>query len=286
MKLSRSFGEFSPGDRYFLPHDMFEFERYRKQIKHIATVKIQRAFRHHTARKYRNFLHAQATVIKRIYRGHRARKRVAEITRDRNARRSGEFFASRAVIIQKIVRGYLSRKNHQNFHGRKRFLEHVHNAGERLRSRIDELVIAHERQRNDAERERDAKNFNEIAKNISHLTGTKNVPGVFSSPFGNEFRATANGFDVEEKVREAFVANRSKRPSKKDGLALSQSPSQSQPVPRASLSSLFPRISPQKTAKIGGTGAQHVQPQTRASSVLLPSVTKPGRVVSASTLVS
>jgi len=169
-----------------------------------ACVKIQRAYRRHTQRKYDNFMGRQATDIQRVFRGWRGRKRHKDAVRTRQLQRDQQFFAAMAVLIQKCVRGWLSRRNRQDCRARRKYLDTASQRGTELQQHLHAKAMEQTQRTQAVQDTKLEKEFNGLAASMHHLLGTKTVPGVFGSPFGPEFHRTAFQLPMEEHIKDAF----------------------------------------------------------------------------------
>lgn len=173
-----------------------------------AVGSIQRLWRGYVARKYIAFLHSEATRIKQTWRAYQGRLRAKEVKRQRVLTAETGFFNAMATIIQKLWRGYFSRKRKQDFYARKAYLSHVTLTSNQVQRDIDESLQREFEVRTIEHQRREAQEFTNLSENLHHLLGTKHIHGVFNSPYGNEFSATAFGVPMEKHIKDSFEAKR------------------------------------------------------------------------------
>lgn len=171
-----------------------------------AVVLLQRMWRGYNARKYVGILHFNSTEIKRVWRGYKGRQ-AARLQRQRqltNAEKA--YYDIMATQIQKCYRGRLSRKQKQDFYRRKKYVDHVTRQSHALASDIDQNIGNLKQMLQEQEEEAKSREFVKATGDLHHLVGTKQIPGVFSSPYGEEFATTAYGLNLEAQIRDNVSA--------------------------------------------------------------------------------
>ena len=170
-----------------------------------AAVSIQSYFRMFGARTRFHVLNASATQIQRIYRGYNARNYVQFDVRFRHRLAQQKLFYDRmATLIQKCFRGHCSRKSRLDFYARKRYIEGVTLKGDQLLADLQDQYENNMESQRRMDEEKKAKKFDHLIGNLHHLLSTKRIKGIFKSPFGHEFSATAYGISVEEHIQQKF----------------------------------------------------------------------------------
>eukprot|EP00455_Lapot_gusevi_P048751 TRINITY_DN6799_c0_g1_i3.p1 TRINITY_DN6799_c0_g1~~TRINITY_DN6799_c0_g1_i3.p1 ORF type:complete len:293 (+),score=57.43 TRINITY_DN6799_c0_g1_i3:95-973(+) len=169
-----------------------------------AATDIQRVFRGYRTRQLLNYLHYCATQIRRIWLGYRARCYFVALKAKAARESKSHLFHYMASIIQKRWRGYHSRKYHQNFYARKKWIMAVIGKAEEVRKQV-QLQYEHQcKQHAEKEEEEVAEAFERVTESLHHLISTKATPGVFASPFGPQFQATAFQIPIEDHIKQQF----------------------------------------------------------------------------------
>jgi hypothetical protein len=117
-----------------------------------------------------------------------------------------------AVHAQRAFRGYYSRRYRHDYNARKAYILSVVEKGEQLRARLQEHLRAQRdgaarAMKGDAEQE-----FAEVTANLHHLVSTKNIPGVYNSPYMQDNLPAALGRPIE--VRAARARTEEGNPTK------------------------------------------------------------------------
>ena len=149
------------------------------------------------------FTSLAAREVERVFRGHAARLICHRMSDEKSKSRQLALFQYYALQLQKCFRGYYSRKYRQNHHLRKKYLENVKCAGERVRQSMEayaEQIRQDEEDKALAEKE---SNFKELTENLHHLVSTNQIPGVYN-PRAHLLEApTVNEVPVEAYLRGA-----------------------------------------------------------------------------------
>ena len=108
-----------------------------------------------------------------------------------------------AVHAQRAFRGYYSRRYRHDYNARKAYILSVVEKGEQLRARLQEHLRAQRdgaarAMKGDAEQE-----FAEVTANLHHLVSTKNIPGVYNSPYMQDNLPAALGRPIEVRAARA-----------------------------------------------------------------------------------
>lgn len=192
-------------EAYFERQRATEEERKRETE---AIVDIQRVWRGYNARKYIEFLNLQATDIKRVWRGYKGRERAKDEKANQITQAETDFFGAMATNIQKVWRGYYSRKRIQDFYARKKYVEGVTQNSELLQRNIAANLAQERLYQMEQQNLQESQEFMELTAHLHHLLGTNHIPGVFTSPYGEEFATTAYGQPMEDHIKHAFKVHR------------------------------------------------------------------------------
>ncbi|XP_015448247.1 spermatogenesis-associated protein 17 isoform X2 [Pteropus alecto] len=134
-----------------------------------AAVKIQSWFRGCRVRAYIRFLHRVAIIIQKCWRGYLGRQHYQLI-----------------VKIQRRWRGYRIRKYCFNYFYLKAYLRAVSETNDAIREALDEFAEMKEREERKASLEREEKKRDYQARKMHYLVSTKQIPGIYNSPFRQE----------------------------------------------------------------------------------------------------
>eukprot|EP01083_Nonionella_stella_P069102 184047_1 len=189
-------------DLYFIKLKECESNRV-KELN--ASICIQKYFRMFQLRTRFHLLNHSATQIQRIYKGYQARNYVEfEVKVQHKLQQQKLLYDRMATLIQKTFRGYISRKDKSDFYARKRYIQQLtiksNELLQELRDQYDRNIETQKRM----EELKKAEKFDQLIGNLHHLVSTKQIRGVFKSPFGREFSATAYGISVEQHIKQKF----------------------------------------------------------------------------------
>lgn len=185
-------------------HRLRKTEEYRT-IELSAVLRLQSYYRMHRCQTLFQLQKQSCTKIQRIYRGYQTRTKVfIQLQHQHQMQIQKRNYDSMAILIQKIYRGYLSRKYFMDFYARKRYISDLTKNADIF---MKHLRMENQREIEDIKSREEVKKsleFNELTTNLHHLLSTKCVPGIFRSPFGEQFSATANGITMEKHIRQSF----------------------------------------------------------------------------------
>lgn len=176
-----------------------------------ACITIQKSFRGFVVRKHLRKLGEAATEIQRLFRGFKGRKIYQLSLEERDFKLQLMRYDCCARLIQKRWKGFFSRQYVSDYYRRKAYLSEVRTQADRFMiEQKDEL----QRRGQEAEEKYNTERlqeFDQATTNLHHLMSTANRPGVFKSPFGHEYSATAYGICVEDHLRNAMKNTLKKR---------------------------------------------------------------------------
>lgn len=169
--------------------------------EHFSATRIQRLYRGEHVRQTVRAWRAACVVIARVHRGHTGRGRACRAAADKSAFEELAVFQYHAVHAQRAFRGYYSRRYRHDYNARKAYILSVVEKGEQLRARLQEHLRAQRdgaarAMKGDAEQE-----FAEVTANLHHLVSTKNIPGVYNSPYMQDNLPAALGRPIEDHLR-------------------------------------------------------------------------------------
>lgn len=144
-----------------------------------ATV-IQKNIRGFFVRRHLKMLHEKATIIQKHVRGYLTRKYVYKLTYSLYFEMLQNSYNNSATIIQAMWRGYLSRKNIFDYKKFKEWLLFIHEQNELLVQKIN--AYNKEMPADPDEIEAFENWIKYLAFKTHHLIGTREIPGIYSSP--------------------------------------------------------------------------------------------------------
>uniref|UniRef100_A0A8D0ZZX0 Spermatosis associated 17 n=1 Tax=Sus scrofa TaxID=9823 RepID=A0A8D0ZZX0_PIG len=151
-----------------------------------AAVKIQSWFRGCRVRAYIRYLHRAATVIQKRWRGYLGRQHYQLIVKLAYYTMKMNLYNAMAVRIQRRWRGYKIRKYCFNYYYLKAYLKAVSETNEAVREALEEFADMKEREERKADLEKEEKKRDYQARKTHYLLSTKQIPGVYNSPFRKE----------------------------------------------------------------------------------------------------
>ncbi|KRX02578.1 hypothetical protein PPERSA_11918 [Pseudocohnilembus persalinus] len=187
--------------------------QFGKEIENNYNIVIEEYYRQiRETEKFWNQDNYQALKIQAYYKIYFARIKENEINK-----KNLEYFSNQATIIQRHFRGFHTRKYVHDFFARKQFLKLLQNKNEVF---LQDLKATSEQERVEEERRQEAiarGEFNELAKNLHHLTSTNQIPGVYNPPYAQQ-KKTAFNIEVEMHLQATFKANYKWKPPTKDDI--------------------------------------------------------------------
>ncbi|EFB16758.1 hypothetical protein PANDA_016391, partial [Ailuropoda melanoleuca] len=148
-----------------------------------AAVKIQSWFRGCQVRAYIRNLHRITTVIQKWWRSYLGRQEYRLIVKFASCAMKMNFYNAMAVRIQRRWRGYRIRKYCFNYFYLKEYLRAVSETNDAIREALEEFAEMKEREEKKADLEREEKKRDYQARKMHYLLSTKQIPGVYNSPF-------------------------------------------------------------------------------------------------------
>ncbi|XP_032415840.1 spermatogenesis-associated protein 17 [Xiphophorus hellerii] len=148
-----------------------------------AAIRIQSWFRACRVRTCIRHLNKKAIIIQKAWRGFAARARVRQMVKAAYFTMKMNFYNDMAVRIQKTWRGFYYRKYMHYFYARKRYLQQILMKNELVRKELDEIEKGQTREKEYLEATIEQKTKAYQAYRLHHLISTKQVPGVFNSPY-------------------------------------------------------------------------------------------------------
>lgn len=157
-------------------------DQYR-ELEYNAAVKIQSWYRGLRARAYINHINESAIFIQRCFRGYQGRKKFRNVLEMSVEMMRKAFYNHRATIIQKSWRGYFSRKYIFNYYKRKAYLIAIQHKNEAVLNELKEYKDYMDRQAEEKKHIEKYRKLEEKAKREHYLISTKQISGVYNSPF-------------------------------------------------------------------------------------------------------
>ncbi|XP_017381796.1 spermatogenesis-associated protein 17 isoform X1 [Cebus imitator] len=151
-----------------------------------AAVKIQSWFRGCQVRAYIRHLHRIVTIIQKWWRGFLGRKQYQLTVQVAYYTMMMNLYNAMAVRIQRRWRGYRVRKYLFNYYYLKEYLRVVSETNDAIRKALEEFAEMKEREEKKANLEREEKKRDYQARKMHYLLSTKQIPGIYNSPFRKE----------------------------------------------------------------------------------------------------
>lgn len=180
-----------------------------------AALKIQSKFKMYIKRK--EFLRKKAAAVRveTQFRAHYARKLYRQRLAQHTNAQHLTYFAQQATLIQKVFRGYYIRKVMHNFYMRKQELRELGQRNEQFREELGEFGRAQALEAEQYQQELARAEFQALAKNLHHLSSTRNIPGVYNSPFALQ-KPVVFERTVEDHLKTAFKESYRWRPPNRE----------------------------------------------------------------------
>ncbi|XP_048213719.1 spermatogenesis-associated protein 17 isoform X1 [Perognathus longimembris pacificus] len=167
---------------YFRNSNVNEFRKREND----AAVKIQSWFRGCQVRAFIRYLNRTATVIQKWWRGYVDRKQYQLIVELANCNMKMDHYNTMAVEIQRRWRGYRIRKYYFNYYYLKEYLKAISETNEAIREALEEFAEMKEQEEKKAAIEKEEKERNYQARKMHYLLSTKQIPGIYNSPYRKE----------------------------------------------------------------------------------------------------
>ncbi|XP_006155911.1 spermatogenesis-associated protein 17 [Tupaia chinensis] len=151
-----------------------------------ASVKIQSWFRGCQVRAYIRYLHRVAVIIQKWWRSYLGRKYYQLVVKVAYYTMKMNLYNAMAVRIQRRWRGYKIRKYCFNYYYLKEYLRAVSQTNDAIREALEEFAEMKEREEKKANLEREEKQRDHQARKMHYLLSTKQIPGIYNSPFRKE----------------------------------------------------------------------------------------------------
>ena len=181
-----------------------EKEKY-KYIELNAAIVFQKYARRLICRKRFLLLKSQALEVQKALRGYLARANHQKDLAEQNDNLMTQFYNYHVSIIQKHWQGYRCRKNIMDYQANKRWLEITQKKNEETLIEMKELAAKKQYELERKNEEEQKNNFYKIASNLHHLISTKEIPGVYNTPYlPPELKPQVYNADIEEHLKSVF----------------------------------------------------------------------------------
>jgi len=157
-------------------------DRERKR-EYDAAVKIQSWIRGLQTRHYLRHLHASSVVIQKHWRGFMARSYFRVYVSNLHIRMRVNFYHAMATRVQRMWRGFRVRKYVHNFYARQRYFDALAVKNQIVRYELDEWRHRLDQEACKNEMDERERRLMREARAKHHLLSTKQVAGVFNSPY-------------------------------------------------------------------------------------------------------
>ncbi|XP_069315766.1 spermatogenesis-associated protein 17 [Eulemur rufifrons] len=171
------------GDQYYFRNSVVDAFREKENA---AAVKIQSWFRGCQIRAYLRHLSRSAVIIQKWWRSYLGRTHYQLIVKVAYYTMKMNLYNAMAVRIQRRWRGYKVRKYLFNYFYFKEYLRAVSETNDAIREALEEFAEMKEREEKKANLEREEKKKDYQARKMHYLLSTKQIPGVYNSPFRKE----------------------------------------------------------------------------------------------------
>ncbi|KAM6217397.1 spermatogenesis-associated protein 17 [Rhynchocyon petersi] len=151
-----------------------------------AAIKIQSWFRGCEVRAYIRYLNRIVTTIQKCWRSYLSRQHYHLMVKVAYCTMKMNLYNTMAVRIQKLWRGYRIRKYCFNYYYLKEYLKAVSETNDAIREALDEFAEMKEREEKKASLEKEEKEKDYQARKMHYLLSTKQIPGIYNSPFRDE----------------------------------------------------------------------------------------------------
>ena len=179
-----------------------------QEIELNAAIVFQKYARRLLCRKRFLILKAQALEVQKALRGYLARANHQQEVAEQNDNIMTEFYKYQVSIIQRHWEGYKCRKNVMDYYANRKWLEETKKKNEETLSEMREYA---QKKQYDLDRqieENQRRNFVNIAKNLHHLISTKEIPGIYNTPYlPAELKPQVYNADIEEHLKAIFKSS-------------------------------------------------------------------------------
>ena len=179
-----------------------------REIELNAAIIFQKYARRLICRKRFLILKAEALEVQKAFRGYLARANHQQEVAEQNDNIMTEFYKYQVSIIQRHWEGYKCRKNVMDYYANRKWLEETKKKNEETLSEMREYA---QKKQYDLDRqieENQRRNFVNIAKNLHHLISTKEIPGIYNTPYlPAELKPQVYNADIEEHLKAIFKSS-------------------------------------------------------------------------------
>ncbi len=170
-----------------------------------AIIKIQKYIRRLLCRKRFLILKSQTLQVQKNLKGYFSKSNNQKEIVNQNNNIIREFYNNQIIIIQKHWKGYKYRKNIIDYYSNKKWLEKINKKNEETLNQIKEITMKKQYDLNRKVEENERKKFFNIIKNLHHLISTKEIPGIYNTPYlPPELKPQVYNIDIEEYVKGGF----------------------------------------------------------------------------------
>ncbi|XP_023566075.1 spermatogenesis-associated protein 17 [Octodon degus] len=171
------------GSQYYFRNSAVD--AFRKK-ENRAAVKIQSWFRGCQVRAYIRHLHRVAIIIQKWWRGYLSRKHYQLTVEVAYYTMKMDLYNAMAVRIQRRWRAHKVRKYCFDYFCFKEYLRGVSRANDTIREVLQEFAEIQESEEKKAKLDREEKQREKEARKMHYLLSTKQIPGIYNSPFRKE----------------------------------------------------------------------------------------------------
>ena len=184
-----------------------------------AIIKIQKYIRRLLCRKRFLILKSQTLQVQKNLKGYFSKSNNQKEIVNQNNNIIREFYNNQIIIIQKHWKGYIYRKKIMDYYSNKKWLEEIKKKNEETLNQMKEFTMKKKYDLNRKVEENERKKFFNIIKNLHHLISTKEIPGIYNTPYlPPELKPQVYNIDIEEHIKGVFNSSIKKHNSKKNNL--------------------------------------------------------------------
>ena len=175
----------------------------KKELNSIIT--IQKYIRRFLCRKRLLILKSQTLQVQKSLKGYFSKSNNQKEIVSQNNNIIREFYNNQIIIIQKHWKGYKYRKNIIDYYSNKKWLEKINKKNEETLNQIKDITMKKQYDLNRKVEENERKKFFNIIKNLHHLISTKEIPGIYNTPYlPPELKPQVYNIDIEEYLKGCF----------------------------------------------------------------------------------